>query len=222
MTEATVFSSFPVYKLARDRAEDVDPELAAKQLTALFDDWSDRVQLRGAYDTQGFSARADLMFWLVSSSADDIQELVTEMRRTELGRSFQMADVFLGIVRPAEFARDHQPAFVQNKEPLKYLCIYPFVRTAEWYLLDPEERGALLREHGTAGREFPDVQANTTSSFGLGDYEWTLAFEAESLDRIVDLIRRLRGTEARRFTKVEIPFFTGIRKDIPTLVSALL
>jgi hydrogen peroxide-dependent heme synthase len=79
----------------------------------------------------------------------------------------------------------------------------------------------MLRDHGLAGREFPDVLANTTSAFGIGDYEWILAFEADPLDRIVDLIRRLRATEARRYTKLEVPFFTGIRKPVDEIVAGL-
>ncbi|MGI8407997.1 MAG: chlorite dismutase family protein, partial [Actinomycetota bacterium] len=138
-----------------------------------------------------------------------------------LGSALVQDEQFLGLVRSAEFSPDHQPAFVQGKEAKKYCCVYPFVRTHEWYLLDPKERGALLREHGGAGREFSDVWANTTSAFGLGDYEWILAFEADSLDRIVGLIRHLRGTEARRYTKVEIPFYTGIKKDLGGAVGDL-
>ena len=88
------------------------------------------------------------------------------------------------------------------------------MRTPEWYLLPPDERASLLREHGEAGREFPEVLANTTSAFGINDWEWILAFEADELDRLVDCIRRLREAQARRFTKVEVPFVTGIRKDV--------
>jgi chlorite dismutase len=96
--------------------------------------------------------------------------------------------------------------------------VYPFVRTPEWYLLPAEERSALLREHGGSGREFPEVVGNTTSAFGLGDWEWILAFESPKLDSIVDVIRLLRNTEARRFTKEEVPFVTGIRKSIAACV----
>jgi chlorite dismutase len=64
------------------------------------------------------------------------------------------------------------------------------------------------------GREFPEVLANTTSAFGLGDWEWILAFEADEADRIVDCIRRLREAKARLYTKEEVPFITGIRKPI--------
>ncbi|MGZ4136460.1 MAG: chlorite dismutase family protein, partial [Actinomycetota bacterium] len=81
---------------------------------------------------------------------------------------------------------------------------------------------ALLAEHGLMGREFPDVLANTTSAFGIGDWEWILAFEADELDRIVDCIRRLRQADARRYTKEEVPFVTGIRKDVRDAVRDLV
>jgi peroxiredoxin len=173
------------------------------------------------YSTSGFTARSDLVLWWVARSVDDVQELLAALRRTEIGRTLEQVEMFLGLVRPAEFAPDHLPAFVQGKPPKRYMTVYPFVRTPEWYLLDPSERGKFLQEHGDAGREFPDVWANTTSAFGLGDYEWILCFEADSPDRIVDLIRRLRATEARRYTKLETPFFTGIRKEVADAVAGL-
>jgi chlorite dismutase len=110
---------------------------------------------------------------------------------------------------------------VKGDPPATYLCVYPFVRTPEWYLLPDDERAALLREHGGTGREFPDVLANTTSAFGLGDWEWILAFESDRLEAIVECIRRLRGTEARRYTKVEVPFVTGIRKPVAACLDDL-
>ena len=79
----------------------------------------------------------------------------------------------------------------------------------------------MLAEHGKMAREYPDVRANTVSSFALGDYEWMLAFEADELYRIVDLMRHLRGAEARRHTRVEIPFYTGRRKPVAELVASL-
>jgi chlorite dismutase len=220
MTDELIFSGYPVFKAA-PAPPGADLEVQAKEVQALFDEWADRVQVRGSYSTAGFRADADLMFWWVAASADDIQDLTVAFRHTELGRRLEPRENFLGLVRPAEFTADHQPAFVQGKEPKKFLCLYPFVRTPEWYLLDPKERGRLLREHGELGRQFPDVWANTTSAFGLGDWEWILAFEADTPDRLVDLIRTLRGTDARRYTKVEIPFFTGIRKEVPGIVQDL-
>lgn len=215
------FASYAVFKRVPGADEGQDPARLSAELEELFRKASDNVQLRGAYSTMGFTAAADVMFWFTSSSSDRIQDLLVELRRTELGRTLEAVDTFLGVAQPAEFAKDHQPAFVKGADPKRYMTVYPFVRTPEWYLLDPKERGRLLREHGEAGREFPDILANTTSAFGLGDFEWILCFEADGPERIVELIRRLRATDARRFTKVEIPFYTGIRKELPAVVQDL-
>ena len=79
----------------------------------------------------------------------------------------------------------------------------------------------MLAEHGKMAREYPDVRANTVASFALGDYEWMLAFEADELHRIVDLMRDLRATEARRHVRHELPFFTGRRVDVAEAVELL-
>jgi chlorite dismutase len=79
----------------------------------------------------------------------------------------------------------------------------------------------MLAEHGMMAREYPDVRANTVASFALNDYEWLLAFEADELHRIIDLMRHLRGTGARRHTRIETPFFTGRRKPPAQLVTDL-
>ena len=221
MSEGLIFASYPVFRLVPDRLEGIQQDVATKEVAELLGSWSDRVDVRGVYSTAAFKADADLMFWWISESVDLHQELLIEFRRTMLGRALAQTHAFLGLVRPAEFSKDHLPAFVQGKSPKKYACVYPFVRTPEWYLLDPAERAGLLREHGGGGREYPDVLANTTSAFGLGDYEWILTFEADSPDRIVELIRRLRATEARRYTALEVPFVTGIRKELDDAVSDL-
>ncbi len=219
-SDQPIFALYPAYKV-RDATPPWDPEVAAKEIEALLDEYSDRVTTRGMYSTVGFRTDADFMFWWVGHSVDDLQALAAAFRRTELGEISAPAHSFVGVVRPAEFAKDHLPAFVKGDPPKKYACVYPFVRTPEWYLLPPSERAGLLKEHGEAGREFPEVLANTTSAFGLGDYEWILAFEADSLERIVELIRRLRATEARRYTKLETPFITGIRKDVAAILDDL-
>jgi peroxiredoxin len=221
MTDDLVFAGYPVFRARSGALEGIDRDVAVKEVAAVLDDVSERVEVRGIYSTAGFTANADLMFWWIAKSSADIQDAVVAFRHTEIGRALEHIEAFLGLVRPAEFAPDHQPSFLTGKPPKDYLCVYPFVRTPEWYLLDPSERGRLLREHGEAARQFGDVQANTTSAFGLGDYEWILAFEADSPDRIVDLIRHLRATEARLYTKVEVPFVTGIRKDIAAAVADL-
>ena len=112
-------------------------------------------------------------------------------------------------------------SFVAGEAPGAYICVYPFVRSLEWYLLPDEDRRKMLADHGMAARGYPDVRANTVPAFALGDYEWLLAFEAPAMDRIVDLMRDLRATEARMHVREETPFFSGPRVSVDTLVAAL-
>jgi chlorite dismutase len=216
----SLYAVYPVF--AADSEIDLDPDDAAQEVENLFKDLSDVVSVRGVYSTVGLRPDADLMLWLVSPTIDAVQDAIVRFRRTALGRALEMTWSFIGVVKPAEFTADHAPAFVKGEPPKRYLSVYPFVRTPEWYLLPREERAALLREHGAIGREFPDLLANTTSAFGITDWEWILAFEADELDRIVDCIRRLREAEARRYTKEEVPFVTGIRKDVRDAVRDLV
>jgi chlorite dismutase len=210
-----IYAHYPVFRSTPElRAmPDADRTQACHDADVLLKEWEDRVTVRGAYSTAGFRADADLMMWWVARSPADVQDMLVAFRRTELGRRLELTWAFMGAVRPAEFTADHAPAFVKGDAPRTYLCVYPFVRTPEWYLLPPDERGRLLRDHGVIGREYPDVLANTTSAFGINDWEWILAFEADDLIRILDCIRALRAAEARRYTKVEVPFVTGIRKE---------
>jgi peroxiredoxin len=198
-----------------------DLDQMAHEAEILLKEWSERVIVRGVYSTIGFRPDSELMMWWVGRSADELQDLLIAFRRSALGRRLELVHAFLGVVRPAEFSKDHVPAFARGEPARKHLCVYPFVRTPEWYLLPAEERGALLREHGEMGREFPEVLANTTSAFGLGDWEWILAFEADDLSRLVDCIRRLRDSRSRLYVKQETPFLTGIRKDLPQAVRDL-
>jgi chlorite dismutase len=48
-----------------------------------------------------------------------------------------------------------------------------------------------------------------------------LAFEADELHRIVDLMRHLRSSETRRHVREEVPFYTGTRRSVAEIVSVL-
>jgi len=214
------YAYYPVFRGTENLRERPPGDLdqLAHEAEILLKEWSERVAVRGVYSTVGFRPDADLMMWWVSHSVEDLQDLVVAFRRTALGRRLELTWAFMGVVRPAEFAKDHVPAFVRGEPPRKYLCVYPYVRTLDWYLLPAQERAALLREHGEMGREYPDVLANTTSAFGINDWEWILAFEADDLTQIVDCIRRLRDSESRRFVTAETPFVTGIRKELSEVI----
>lgn len=197
-------------------------ESLAAEVDALFAQLGEKdVVVRGVYDLAGLRADADVMVWWHAGSSDALQEAYGLLRRTALGRHLAPVWSQVGLHRPAEFNRSHVPAFLAGEEARAYLCVYPFVRSYEWYLLPAEERRALLTEHGQMARGFADVRANTVASFALGDYEWLLAFEADELHRIVDLMRELRASGARRHVREEIPFYTGRRRSVAELVAGL-
>jgi len=215
------YAMWSVFRL-RDPLGDADRVEEAAEVEALVKnlDAAD-VVVRGIYDVAGLRADADLMIWVHAESSDDLQAAYHRFRSTRFGRRLDPVWSQMALHRPAEFNRSHVPAFLAEEETRAYVCVYPFVRSYEWYLLDESERRRLLAEHGKMAREYPDVRANTVSSFALGDYEWMLAFEADELHRIVDLMRHLRGSETRRHVREEIPFYTGRKVSAAELIDRL-
>lgn len=194
----------------------------AGEVDDLFGRFADEdVVVRGTYDVAGLRADADFLVWSHASTSDALQDAYSAFRRTRWGAACRPVWSQLALHRPAEFNKSHVPAFLAEEEPRAYVCVYPFVRSYEWYLLEDAERRALLAEHGQLAREYPDVRANTVASFALGDYEWILAFEADELHRIVDLMRHLRGSATRRHVRAEVPFYTGRRLSVAELAATL-
>ena len=180
------------------------------------------VTVRGIYDTSAFKPDTDLMFWLHGPTAEGIQAALRVLRRTELVRQLLPTWNYMAVHRDAEFNKSHVPAFLRGVEPRQWLTVYPFVRTHEWYLLPDEERSRMLADHGRKGAAFRTVLSNTVAAFSLGDYEWVLPLESDTLTDLVDLMRALRQTDARLFVKEETPFFTGRRisvDEVPEVLS---
>ena len=215
------YTAWSVFKVVRPLGEG-NRGAYASEVDALFEQLAAKdITVRGTYDVSALRADSDLMIWWHAPSADLLQEAYSRLRRTTLGTHLEPVWSNMALHRPAEFNKSHVPAFLADETPRAYVCVYPFVRSYEWYLLPDDERRALLAEHGMMARDYPDVRANTVSSFALGDYEWILAFEADELDRIVDLMRHLRGSETRRHVREEVPFYTGTRRAVSDLVAAL-
>ncbi|PRY47967.1 chlorite dismutase [Geodermatophilus tzadiensis] len=215
------YTMWSVFRLARPLGDEPRTALA-DEVTGLVEELAGKgVVVRGTYDVSGLRADADLMVWWHAETPEALQEAYTRLRRTAFGRHLEPVWSQMALHRPAEFNRSHIPAFLAEEEPRRYVCVYPFVRSYEWYLLPDEERRDMLKEHGMQARPYPDVRANTVASFGLGDYEWMLAFEADELHRIVDLMRDLRASRARRHVREEVPFYTGTRKPVAELVADL-
>jgi chlorite dismutase len=215
------YTMWSVFRLARPLA-DADREAEGAEVEKLFAELAESdVVVRGVYDVAGLRADADLMVWWHATTSEQLQDAYHRFRRTAFGYRLDPVWSQMALHRPAEFNKSHVPAFLADEEPKAHVCVYPFVRSYEWYLLEDSERRRLLAEHGMMARDYPDVRANTVSSFALGDYEWLLAFEADDLDRIVDLMRHLRGSETRRHVREEVPFYTGARTGIADLVDRL-
>ncbi|QIK84615.1 hydrogen peroxide-dependent heme synthase [Sanguibacter sp. HDW7] len=197
-------------------------EAASDDLGALVDDLPEGVDLRGLYDASGLRADADVIVWLTGPTAEGLQAALRTLRTSVLLGDLLPTWNALGVHRPAEFTARHLPAFMRGTEPKDWLTVYPFVRSYDWYLLPEDERRAMLADHGIKGREFPQVLSNTVSAFSLGDYEWLLGLEADELTDLVDLMRHLRYTEARRHVRDELPFYTGRNVSIERLAAILL
>jgi chlorite dismutase len=179
------------------------------------------VTVRGIYDVSALRADADVMIWTHAANAENLQWAHRELRRTRLVKSLLPTWNAMGVHRDAEFNKSHVPGFLRGVEPKAWLTVYPFVRSYEWYLLPDAERGAMLADHGRKGAAFRGAIANTVSSFALGDYEWLLPIESDELTELVDLMRELRSTEARRHVREEVPFYTGRRITTAELVEVL-
>ncbi len=221
LNEQLLYTMYSVFRATTPVADDERQQLAEEGQAFLDAAAEKDVYTRGTYDVSGLKADADLLVWWTCPDIDVLQDTYSRFRQTRLGRHLTPVWSSVGLHRPAEFNRNHIPAFVRREDPKKYVCVYPFNRSLEWYLLPDFERRGMLAEHGMMGREYEDVRANTVAAFALGDYEWLLAFEADELHRIVDVMRHLRGARARLHTKLETPFFTGGRKSLSDIVAGL-
>ena len=216
------YTMWSVFRLDDLLGDDADRAAEGAEVEKLFAELAESdVVVRGVYDVSGIRADADLMVWWHAATSEQLQDAYNRFRRTSFGRRLAPLWSQMALHRPAEFNKSHVPAFLNDEQPRKHVSVYPFVRSYEWYLLEEADRRRMLADHGKMARDYPDVRANTVASFSLGDYEWILAFEADELYRIVDLMRHLRGSEARRHVREEIPFYTGALVGVAELVERL-
>ncbi|MEI5673007.1 MULTISPECIES: hydrogen peroxide-dependent heme synthase [unclassified Nocardioides] len=216
------YTMWSVFRLDSVLGEDADRAAEAAEVEKLYAELAEAdVVVRGTYDVSGLRADADVMIWVHATTSEELQAAYHRFRRTAFGRRLAPVWSQMALHRPAEFNKSHVPAFLSDEEPKRHVSVYPFVRSYEWYLLEDADRRRMLADHGKMARDYADVRANTVASFSLGDYEWILAFEADELYRIVDLMRHLRGSEARRHVREEVPFYTGALTPIADLVQLL-
>jgi chlorite dismutase len=219
------YTLFAVFRRDPGNPDDFDGHDVARVVAELDDVIrlleSEGVTVRGLYDVSGLRADADLMIWTHADDAETLQWAHRELRRARLIKSLLPTWNAMGVHRDAEFNKSHVPGFLRGVEPKSWLTVYPFVRSFEWYLLPDDERSRMLGEHGRQGAAFRGVLANTVAAFSLGDYEWLLPLESDELTDLVDLMRDLRATDARRHVREEVPFYTGRRITTAELVEVL-
>jgi chlorite dismutase len=203
-------------------ATDTEREHAALSMLDAIARHGDSVQVRGAYSTTGLSAGVDLILWLVADDCDAFQSLASEIHHSSAGRALTLRHVYLGVGSMSQYDPTHSPAFLRGLAPKKYLSVYPFTKTTDWYLLPYEQRRDLMVEHGRMGQEYPSIQTNTVNSFGIADQEFIVALEDDDPATLVKMVQRLRAAEVRKYTSIDTPIFLGRLTDTKTAIQNAL
>lgn len=176
-----------------------------------------------AYSTLGLKAGAQLMLWWKSSDPVTVQDMLGDLLTTGLGRYCEIAHSLWGLTRPSIYTkrRTTQEQAVDETTRLRYLVVYPFSKTVEWYLMSRDARQGMMNEHMRIGHDFGDVRQVLVYTTGLDDQEFIVAYETDSLERHQDLVIALRSTEARRYTLRDTPIFTAVHRPLGDALALL-
>ncbi len=175
-----------------------------------------------SYSTLGLRDDADFLFWFAAKSIEEIQEAISKIYLTVFGKYITPSQVYLSCTRPSIYARkDRTISFVAGTESKKYVVVYPFTKTREWYLLPREQRQKMMDEHINVSQKYPTVILNTTYSFGIDDQDFMLAFETDVLRDFQNLIMDLRETKVSGYVQQDTPMIVCVKKDIIPLIISL-
>lgn len=175
------------------------------------------------YATTGLEPDADLLIWRLAPDPDMLQEASAACLRAGMGRWLRPVHTFLGLVRPSPYARRPQPEVpaLFSGERARYLVVYPFTKTADWYLLPAEARREAMHDHMRIGHSHPEVRQLLANSFGVDDQDFLVAYETDDLACFSELVNELRFTEARRYTAADTPLLLGIHRP-PAEITRML
>jgi chlorite dismutase len=180
-----------------------------------------------SYSLVGIRGDCDFMLWRIGTQLEPFQEMAARLLSTGLGRYLTVPYSYLSMTKASIYlvghVHDGQADSRGRIEPgqHKYLFIYPFVKTREWYKMTESARMGMMKEHIAVGHKFPRVKLNTTYSFGLDDQEFVLAFESDYPEDFVDLVMALRETEASRYTLRDTPIFTCVNRPLDEVLGLL-
>ena len=183
-------------------------------------------QLVLTYSLVGLKADVDFMVWCVGAQVEDVQAIAVAIGQTAMGGYLTTPYAYLSMTKRSTYVDKLDPEHEDARRFItpahrKYLFVYPFVKTTEWYQLPFPERQALMDEHIVLGNKYPSVKIHTTYSFGLDDPEFVLAFETDSPKDFLDLVMAMRESKARPYTLRDTPIFTCVRKPFGDIVKEL-
>ena len=176
-----------------------------------------------AYSTVGLQPGVELVLWSLGPSLDALEEKAAAVLNSGLGRWMHTAQSFLGVIQQSQYVKKPtaQEQSLFSGERSRYLIVYPFTKSAEWYLLGREARQGIMNEHMRVGHDYPEVRQLLANSFGIDDMDFLVAYETDDLAKFSELVRALRETESRRSTVRDTPILTGIHRPIEEITGLL-
>src|SRR5262245_52656756 len=200
------------------RLEYDERERHKREVIAACEDYAAERPLR-ASSLVGTRGDADLLPLTQAVNLERIHELHVVLAQSGLMHWCETPYSYLAMTKPSQYS-DESRLEVRPAHG-KYLFVYPFVKTRDWYLLSREDRWKVMQEHIKVGREYPNIDLNTSYSFGLDDQEFVVAFETDDPADFLDLVQRLRTTESSRYTKRDTPTFTCVSMSVERALNAL-
>ena len=176
-----------------------------------------------AYSMIGLQAGTDLLLWRLAASPDELEEAGAAALRSGLGRYLKVTESLLGIIQPSQYVKKptQQDQSLFSGQRSRYLVVYPFTKSADWYLLRQETRQGVMNEHIRVGHAYPQVRQLLAHSFGIDDQDFLIAYETDDLVAFSNLVRDLRGTESRRSTVRDTPILTAIHRPLLEITAML-
>jgi chlorite dismutase len=176
-----------------------------------------------AYSMIGMRAGVDLMLWRLASSLDSLEEAAASSLRSGMGRWLTVRESLLGIIQPSQYVKrpTAQEQSLFTGERSRYLVVYPFTKSNDWYLLGRETRQGIMNEHMKIGHDYPQIRQLLAYSFGIDDQDFVVAYETDDLAQFGSLVRDLRHTESRRSTVRDTPILTGVHRPLPEILGML-
>jgi chlorite dismutase len=175
------------------------------------------------YSSVGLEPGVDILFWRMAPTVDALESAAASLLRTGLGHWLTVRYSLLGRIGPSQYVKkptDQEQSLFSGQRS-RYLVVYPFTKSTEWYLLPKEARQGVMNEHMRVGHEYPMVRQALAYSFGLDSHDFVVAYETDDLVAFGDLVRSLRSTESRRSTVSDTPILLGIHRPMDEILGIL-